>query len=302
MSPNCSFKILITSPKGGVGKSTISANLAAYIQSNGQSVTLLDFDNHGSSSSWLKRAPNVGVVIQHHPLPLNQGGNRSLLDARLHLRRAAVSTDVVICDLTWSNSIAGELMFEYDLVIVPTSVSEIELAATVGFLSHHHWVFDSAIHTPPLLLLSPTRVQMAQMDSDVFTKQRFPVRFILPPPILEAQSARNMFERGYLMDMPDACGQSFVEFGKAVIETQFIREANQKIRILQNNPAEPRRSVLERTSSISNRDLLLGRHRGHRAKPSGDIFAKETKVEPVKPVTGSMVSRFLNRLAGAARL
>jgi cellulose biosynthesis protein BcsQ len=283
-----------------VGKSTISANLAAFIQSNGQSVTLVDFDNHGSSSSWLKRAPNVGVVIQHHPLPLNQGGNRSLLDARLHLRRAAVSTDVVICDLTWSNSIAGELMFEYDLVIVPTSVSEIELAATVGFLSHHHWVFDSAIHTPPLLLLSPTRVQMEQMDSDVFTKQRFPVRFILPPPILEAQSARNMFERGYLMDMHDACGQSFVEFGKAVIETQYIREANQKIRKMQTNPAAPKRSVLERTSSISNRDLLLGRHRGHKATANDDIFSKAARVEAVKPVTGNMVSRFLNRLTGAA--
>jgi cellulose biosynthesis protein BcsQ len=300
MRPIQTYKILVTSPKGGVGKSTISANLAAFIQSNGQSVTLVDFDNHGSSSSWLKRAPNVGVVIQHHPLPLNQGGNRSLLDARLHLRRAAVSTDVVICDLTWSNSIAGELMFEYDLVIVPTSVSEIELAATVGFLSHHHWVFDSAIHTPPLLLLSPTRVQMEQMDSDVFTKQRFPVRFILPPPILEAQSARNMFERGYLMDMHDACGQSFVEFGKAVIETQYIREANQKIRKMQTNPAAPKRSVLERTSSISNRDLLLGRHRGHKATANDDIFSKAARVEAVKPVTGNMVSRFLNRLTGAA--
>jgi cellulose biosynthesis protein BcsQ len=300
MRPIQTYKILVTSPKGGVGKSTISANLAAFIQSNGQSVTLVDFDNHGSSSSWLKRAPNVGVVIQHHPLPLNQGGNRSLLDARLHLRRAAVSTDVVICDLTWSNSIAGELMFEYDLVIVPTSVSEIELAATVGFLSHHHWVFDSAIHTPPLLLLSPTRVQMEQMDSDVFTKQRFPVRFILPPPILEAQSARNMFERGYLMDMHDACGQSFVEFGKAVIETQYIREANQKIRKMQTNPAAPKRSVLERTSSISNRDLLLGRHRGHKATANDDIFSKAARVDAVKPVTGNMVSRFLNRLTGAA--
>lgn len=235
MRQKISFKILVASPKGGVGKSTISANLAAFIQSTGQSVTLLDFDNHGSSSNWLKRAPNVGVVIQHHPLPLTQGGNRSLLDARLHLRRAAVSSDVVICDLTWSNSIAGELMFEFDLVIVPTSVSEIELAATVGFLSHHHWVFDSAIHTPPLLLLSPTRVQREQMDSDVFTRQRFPVRFILPPPILEAQSARNMFERGYLMDIPDACGQSFVEFGKAVIETQSISEAHRKIRQTQIN-------------------------------------------------------------------
>jgi cellulose biosynthesis protein BcsQ len=300
MRPKQTFKILVTSPKGGVGKSTISANLAVFIQSNGQSVTLLDFDNHGSSSSWLKRAPNVGVVIQHHPLPLNQGGNRSLLDARLHLRRASVSTDVVICDLTWSNSIAGELMFEYDLVIVPTSVSEIELAATVGFLSDHHWVFDSAIHTSPMLLLSPTRVQTEQMNSDVFTKQRFPVRFILPPPILEAESARNMFERGYLMDMPDACGQSFVEFGKAVIETQFIREANQKIRKMQTNPNAPRRSVLERTNSISSRDLLLGRHRGHKAKSSGDLFTKAAEVEAVKPLIGNMVSRFFNRLSAGA--
>lgn len=296
MRTKTSFKILVTSPKGGVGKSTISANLAAYIQSSGQSVTLVDFDNHGSSSSWLKRAPNIGVVIQHHPLPLTQGGNRSLLDARLHLRRAAVSSDVVICDLTWSNSIAGELMFEFDLVIVPTSVSEIELAATVGFLSHHHWVFDSAIHTPPLLLLSPTRVQREQMDSDVFTRHRFPVRFILPPPILEAQSARNMFERGYLMDMPDACGQSFVEFGKAVIEAQSIREAHQKTRKIQTNPVSPKRSVLEQSSLMSNRDLLLGRHRGHKSKPREDIFSKHTKPEPIRPVIGNMVSRFLNRI------
>ena len=70
MRQKTSFKILVTSPKGGVGKSTISANLAAYLQANGQSVTLLDFDNHGSSSSWLKRAPNIGVVVQHQPLPL----------------------------------------------------------------------------------------------------------------------------------------------------------------------------------------------------------------------------------------
>jgi hypothetical protein len=142
--------------------------------------------------------------------------------------------------------------------------------------------------------------QMEQMDSDVFTKQRFPVRFILPPPILEAQSARNMFERGYLMDMHDACGQSFVEFGKAVIETQYIREANQKIRKMQTNPAAPKRSVLERTSSISNRDLLLGRHRGHKATANDDIFSKAARVDAVKPVTGNMVSRFLNRLTGAA--
>ena len=229
------FKILVTSQKGGVGKSTVSANLAAYLRRQGQTVTLIDFDTHGSSSTWMTRAPNIGVVVQHHVLPLDQGGNRPILDARLHLRRAASSTDVVICDLTWTDSIAGELMFEYDLVIVPTSVSEIELAATAGFLSRHRWVFDSAIHTPPTLLVCPTRVQPEQLHSDVFSKQRFPVSFMLAPPVLEAQSAREMFERGYLMDLQDACGTSFNEFGKSVCAAREMRESAQGMRQTTNS-------------------------------------------------------------------
>jgi cellulose biosynthesis protein BcsQ len=297
MRDKTSFKILVTSEKGGVGKSTISANLAAFFKTQGKSVTLLDFDNHGSSSNWLTRAPNIGVVIQHKPLPLDQGGNRSLLEVRLHLRRAAVSSDVVISDLTWSNSIAGELMFEYDLVIVPTSLSEIELAATVGFLNHHRWVFDSAIHAPPLLLLSPTRVQPEQMNSDIFSRQRFPVRFILSPPILEAQSAKNMFERGYLMDMPDACGCSFVEFGKAVMEANGISEANTRIRQMHKTATTPRRSLLDQPNSISNRDLLLVRHRAHQVGKAEPIFAPTQETEPSKPVIGQFVTRLLKKLA-----
>lgn len=296
-----SFKILIASPKGGVGKSTVSANLAAFMQSKGQTVTLLDFDNHGSSSSWLRRAPNLGVVVRHQPLPLHQGGNRSTLDARLHLRRAAVSTDVVICDLTWSNTIAGELMFEYDLVIVPTSVSEIELAATVGFLNHHHWVFDSAMHTSPLLLLSPTRVQPDQMNADTFSKQRFPVKFILTPPILEAQSAKSMFERGYLMDMTDACGRSFVEFCNAVLEAQTLSEANQKIRHISKASTVRPRGTLDGASTLTNHSSLLGRHRVHKAKKHDEVFTKATLQDATATKTTARLTGFLNRWS-ASRL
>jgi cellulose biosynthesis protein BcsQ len=276
------FKILVTSQKGGVGKSTVSANLAAYLRRQGQTVTLVDFDTHGSSSTWLTRAPNIGVVVQHHILPLDQGGNRPILDARLHLRRAASSSEVVICDLTWTDSIAGELMFEYDLVIVPTSVSEIELAATAGFLSRHRWVFDSAIHTPPTLLVCPTRVHHDQLRSDVFSKQRFPVSFMLAPPVLEAQTAREMFERGYLMDLQDACGQSFIEFGKAVCAARDMRQtaqglgqtnrplrANAPLRsgVLSNTrmntppPVAARNNVLGTSTTLSNQYSILGRHR-----------------------------------------
>jgi cellulose biosynthesis protein BcsQ len=279
------FKILVTSQKGGVGKSTVSANLAAYLRRQGQTVTLIDFDTHGSSSTWLTRAPNVGVVVQHHVLPLDQGGNRPILDARLHLRRAASSSEVVICDLTWTDSIAGELMFEYDLIIVPTSVSEIELAATAGFLSRHRWVFDSAIHTPPTLLVCPTRVQPEQLQSDVFSKQRFPVSFMLAPPILEAQSAREMFERGYLMDLQDNCGASFNEFGKAVCAAREMRESAQGMRQTTQsrfNVAPTTRSasvpnvatagvkrnnVLGTSATLSSQYSILGRHRMQKARP-----------------------------------
>jgi cellulose biosynthesis protein BcsQ len=300
------FKILVTSQKGGVGKSTISANLAAYLRRQGQSVTLVDFDTHGSSSTWLNRAPNIGIVVQHHILPLDQGGNRPILDARLHLRRAASSSDVVICDLTWTDSIAGELMFEYDLVIVPTSVSEIELAATAGFLSRHRWVFDSAIHTPPTLLVCPTRVHNEQMQSDTFTKQRFPVSFMLSPPVLEAQSAREMFERGYLMDLSDECGTSFVEFGKAVctaremrVSAQGMRQTTSSARIhalngIRNTQQSsalntPAKNLLARTSTLSNQYSVLGRHRLHKVgeNATGTQAPANINLEPKQATTAT---------------
>ena len=256
------FKILVTSQKGGVGKSTVSANLAAYFQGLGKQTTLLDFDLHGSSSNWLHRAPSVGVVVQHHPLPLSMGGNRPLLDARLHLRRAAASCDVVVADLTWSDSIAGELLFDFDAVIVPTSVSEIELSATATFLARYSWVFDSRLHKPPSLLLSPTRVTQEQLLSNSFSKQRFPVRFLLAPAVLESQSARDSFECGYLKDLSDACGASFLEFAKAVASVQGLRDAAQvQSYVVKSNYSHLPSGRFVTQGSLIDRQSVLSRHR-----------------------------------------
>jgi hypothetical protein len=249
---------------------------------------------------------------------LDQGGNRPILDARLHLRRAASSSEVVICDLTWTDSIAGELMFEYDLVIVPTSVSEMELAATAGFLSRHRWVFDSAIHTPPTLLVCPTRVQPEQLRSDVFSKQRFPVSFMLAPPILEAQTAREMFERGYLMDLPDACGASFVEFGKAVGAARDMRQtaqahsntrpANSPVRTspplrsgvlgthAAANTAGGRHNLLATSSTLAHQYSVLGRHRLHKVRPDDAMpSAKPTTAAGHMAAIG--IPQFLKRIS-----
>ncbi|MGA1063545.1 MAG: ParA family protein, partial [Burkholderiaceae bacterium] len=75
-------KIIVVSQKGGVGKSTISVNLAAWFQViQNRSTILLDYDPHGSSSTWLSDAKEIGVTTQHHPID-EAGGRRWLLTAR----------------------------------------------------------------------------------------------------------------------------------------------------------------------------------------------------------------------------
>ena len=299
------FKILVTSQKGGVGKSTLSANLVAYLSRTlGLGVTLIDWDPHGSSSTWLNQAPNVGAVVQHLSLPVDQGGNRPIFEARLQMRRAASECDILVCDLTWSDSLAGELMFEFDMVLVPTSVSEIELAATSGFLSRNRWVFDSATARRPMLVVCPTRVLNEQLNSDVFTKQRFPVSFMLAPPILEAQSARDLFERGYLMDARDMGGESFREFGEAICAAREIRmaQANQPrqpvpVKLTERDssshrvPLTPSKSSVLDTVGSGSQFSVLGRYRQRKIAEDNEAVVNSRSLSQMG------IPEFLKRLA-----
>ena len=166
-------------------------------------------------------------------------------------------------------------MYEFDMVLVPTSVSEIELGATSGFLSRNRWVFDSAAARRPMLLVCPTRVLPEQLASNIFTKQRFPVSFMLAPPVQESQTARDLYERGFLMDSEDVCGFSFLQFAQAVCAAREMRmaqnnQASKTAAVASNihatssdrfaSATAPRSSVLDGVLS-SAQYSILGRHR-----------------------------------------
>ena len=55
--------IVVANPKGGVGKSTLSTNLAGYLARQGHAVMLGDIDRQQSARTWLGlRPPNLPVI------------------------------------------------------------------------------------------------------------------------------------------------------------------------------------------------------------------------------------------------
>lgn len=55
--------ILVANPKGGAGKTTLTINLAGWLASQDQSVSLLDLDRQKSATKWLARRPESLPVI-----------------------------------------------------------------------------------------------------------------------------------------------------------------------------------------------------------------------------------------------
>lgn len=55
--------VVVANPKGGVGKSTLSTNVAGYFASRGHRVMLGDVDRQQSSGLWLKLRPEAARPI-----------------------------------------------------------------------------------------------------------------------------------------------------------------------------------------------------------------------------------------------
>lgn len=124
--------VVIANPKGGVGKSTLSTNVAGYFAAQGHAVMLGDADRQQSSRLWLGLRAPAARPIQTWDINADQmarppkGVSHVVLDtpAGLHGRRL------------------NDVLKAADKVIVPLQPSVFDIFATRAFLDqlaeHRH--------------------------------------------------------------------------------------------------------------------------------------------------------------------
>jgi chromosome partitioning protein len=116
--------VVVANPKGGVGKSTLSTQIAGYFASRGHAVMLGDADRQQSSRLWLSLRPPAAAPIstwdveEDHLAKPPKGTTHVVLDtpAGLHGKRLK------------------EVLKLADKVIVPLQPSVFDIFATRAFL------------------------------------------------------------------------------------------------------------------------------------------------------------------------
>lgn len=112
--------IAVANSKGGVGKSTLAVHLAAWLDTQGHRVMLVDCDSQQSSSQWIREAaPQVKALCLRDP------------DAIINdLPALAQETDYVVADGPGSLAETSRaLLLVADAAIVPCKASMLEIRA-----------------------------------------------------------------------------------------------------------------------------------------------------------------------------
>jgi len=240
------IKILVTSQKGGVGKSTLTANLAAYFaQFERRQVTLIDFDHQASSYTWIERAPVPGLTPVACDVVTERDPQLAVLKMKQSLRAAERVSDLIFADLTWVNIFPQSLML--DLVLVPTSLSKVELSSSVEFVSRFAQIFNSPGELRPRLVLVPSRLHRTQDYLDIFTQHNFPVKFSLTSPLPFQLDIQSLYGLDYIFNTDNAtCRGSFFQIGRELndafeaIEQARARHAeSQKVTPIWQNKRRP---------------------------------------------------------------
>ncbi|MBU3555666.1 ParA family protein [Polynucleobacter sp. UB-Piko-W3] len=222
-------KILITNQKGGVGKSTISANLTGFLAiEKNHKVSLIDFDKQGTSSVLISKNPHSNIQAYKAGLSYQQNSNYTMLEARAALRRYGAHAEITIADLTWTFGLPYDFMLDFDIVIVPSSNSKVEIASTEIFiLEYVQRQMLKIKQNGQIILVAPSRVDRNQISEIKFRGLDFLDNCFICPPIYRISQINNEILNDFWFRIDNGIiSENMYEFGNFVHE--YILEGKKK--------------------------------------------------------------------------
>jgi chromosome partitioning protein len=125
------YTTLVINAKGGVGKSTITTNLASYFASREITTTIADFDPQGSSLNWLAQRNSEARKI--HGADLSSRIGTGLANGRRVIPRG---TQQLIIDAPAGPSrlLLQDLLSRTQSILIPVAPSSIDVHATANFI------------------------------------------------------------------------------------------------------------------------------------------------------------------------
>lgn len=215
------IKVLITNQKGGVGKSTISANLAGFLAiEKNYKVSLIDFDKQGTSSVLIGKNPHSNIQAYKAGLSYQQNSNYTMLEAKASLRRYGAHAEISIADLTWTFGLPYDFMLEFDVVIVPSSNSNVEIASTEIFiLEYVQRQMIKIKQRAQTILVAPSRVDRNQINEIKFPGLEFLDNCFVCPPIYRISQINNEMLNDFWFRIDNGIiSENMIEFGDFVYE------------------------------------------------------------------------------------
>ena len=117
--------------KGGVGKTTITTNLASWFAGNGVPTAIMDYDPQGSSLGWLGRRPPEAPAIHGANGAPAKGAALGSIG-----RYVPPHTEQLIIDAPAGPNrlLLKELLDRSEAILIPVAPSRIDIHATANFI------------------------------------------------------------------------------------------------------------------------------------------------------------------------
>jgi chromosome partitioning protein len=122
---------LVVNAKGGVGKTTITTNLASYFAARDIPTTIADFDPQGSSLNWLAQRSSDARKIHGADLATRHGAG-----LQVGRRQIPRDTQQLIIDAPAGPSrlLLQDLLARTQSILIPVAPSSIDVHATANFI------------------------------------------------------------------------------------------------------------------------------------------------------------------------